>query len=417
MGGINEIFKEYEIKECIIEKFKEVFKNYGYRMSWTSTFEYYDLFSSKNGAIKNEEMFKFIDKDGEILVLRPDVTTQIAKMVANNYKNYEGYLKLSHISQVFRMNPKENGKEFTQGGVECFGNSHPSCDAEIIAMAIEIFIKNSLYDFKMDIGQSNFYKGLLEEANMKKEEEEMIKKMVEDKNIPEMECFLNRINMDAKIKNVFFKIPTLYGNIEEILNKAERICLNEKMKNSLKNLNKVYEILSDYGYGKYIFVDLGLVNHLDYYTGVIFKGYITGYNEILLSGGRYDQLTKEYGNLIPATGFGVNIDKVVYAMKRIQKNSKLRVYKDYLIVYKEEDRKEAFQMAKDMREKGFSVETDLYKDLKNHIHYAETNSIKDILMVNQESLKLIQVIKNIVSNIRKDLFMKSLEEVYEMSIH
>ncbi|QZY57240.1 ATP phosphoribosyltransferase regulatory subunit [Crassaminicella profunda] len=405
----------YEIKENTITNIKSIFKSFGYRQILTPTFEYYDLFSEIEGTIHKDEMFKFIDGNGKILVLRPDVTTPIARMVATNYKSCTGYLKFSYATNIFRIHDEQNGKkrEFTQAGIEYLGNDQPDSDAEVVALAIKSLINCGLQDFQIDLGQARYFKGLIKESGIAEKIQGQIRSFIEEKNFAALQTILGELNIDEFFKNALLEIPYLYGRPEETIKEAEKFVCNEEMKTSLNNLKDVYSILKDYGYEKYLSIDFGMIHHIDYYTGVIFKGYVNHYGRTVLSGGRYDHLTKQYGCYMPATGFGLNIDALLEVFGMYKMNKDFACSTDYLILYEKDNRKNGLQIAEQLREKGFIVESDLCeKNIKNHIINANDRNIKEIVQICGENLKRIdlrnnKVYKNTVSQFFKGL--KNLE--------
>lgn len=412
---------EYEVKEKIILNIKNVFKRFGYRQILTPTFEYYDLFAGVEGTIHKDEMFKFIDGNGKILVLRPDVTTPIARMVATNYKDHNGYLKFSYATNIFRINDEQNGlrKEFTQAGIEYLGNDKPDSDAEVVLLAVKSLIECGLKDFQIDLGQASYFKGLIKELGIVTTRQEQIRSLVEHKNFAELREILDQLDIPHNVKHIILQIPYLYGAPEKIMKEAQEYICNEEMKKALENLNHVYRILKDYGYEKYISIDLGLIHHIDYYTGVIFKGYVNNYGKAVLSGGRYDGLTKQYGCYMPATGFGLNIDELLEVLNMYNINKNFTCETDYLILYDETSRKKGFELASQLRDRGFIVETDeCEKNMKKHIQNANYRNIGEILQITGERIKQVNIRNNEVCTKTLGQFIKGLnaEEIL-VSIH
>lgn len=404
-------YDEYEIKENITNKIKGLYKGYGYKQILTPTFEYYDMFSSIEGTINRDKMFKFIDGSGKILVLRPDATVPIARMAAASYRGYKGYLKFCYVTSVFRASNSKNSykKEFVQAGAEYFGNETPEADGEIIALAIESLKKCGIEEFTIDIGQAQFFKGILEELNITDEYKNEIKRLIENKNFAELNTLIRNLDTTDKLKETLFEIPYLYGEPDNVMKKAKEIILSDGMKKALDNLKKIYEILRDYGYEKYISIDLGLINHLDYYTGVVFKGYVSNHGKEVLSGGRYDNLTKQYGSYMPATGFGLNIDELLEVVKMFEINSNI-TSTDFLILYAEENRQEAFNLAGQLREKGYVVECDTARDIITHIKNAESRNVKEILKVMDSAVSVIDVGDNRTTKMKANQFLNSLND-------
>ncbi|MEW9123591.1 MAG: ATP phosphoribosyltransferase regulatory subunit [Thermotaleaceae bacterium] len=420
--GVSDIhWDEYEAKDKVIMHIKKRFKSFGYRQILTPTFEYYDLFAGVDGTIHRDEMFKFIDGNGKILVLRPDVTVPIARMAATSYGASKGYLKFSYIANVFRISEEQSGnkREFMQAGIEYLGSEKPDADAEIVAVGIKTLIDSGLKNFQIDLGQAAYFKGLMTELDMGKEKKDYIRKLIEEKNFAELTNMLKTLDMEETIKNVILRIPSLYGEPVEVIAHAKTLAINEKMKRAVDYLQEVYDILKDYGYQKYVTIDFGLVNHLDYYSGVIFKGYVHNYGKSLISGGRYDNLTKQYGEAIPATGLGINIDELMEVIEMNSTQKAATCYTDYLILYNSQKRGEAFELAENLRNKGYIVECDLNEeDIKKQIKNADFRNIKEIIQFTEENLKIINIRNNQIRKNTSIQFLKSLEtqEVF-FSIH
>lgn len=402
---------QYEIKENLIMKIKGIYKKYGYRQILTPSFEYYDLFSSVEGTINKDEMFKFIDNSGKILVLRPDATVPIARLAAASYRNHKCYLKFCYVTNIFRVNNEQSGqkREFTQAGVEYLGSDSKESDGEVIALGIETLLKCGISDFKIDLGQAGYFKGLVKEFGISEDEEELIRKLIEDKNFTELNGLLKDLNISDTLKSTILKIPYLYGTPEKVLEEAKGLVCNEDMNASLDNLIQVYEILKDYGYEKYISVDLGLVNHIHYYTGILFKGYVSNYGKPVLSGGRYDNLTQQYGYFMPATGFGLNIDELMEVMEMNKISDETVCYTDYLVLYNDDNRKDALGLASELREKGFIVECDSTRDIVTYIKNAESRNVKEIVKVADNMVSVTSIGNNENYKMKPGQFLKNVE--------
>lgn len=349
---------QYEKKELVQTKIKEVFKSYGYQQILTPTFEYYDLFSEIDSAIDTDDMYKLIDSGGKILVLRPDVTIPIARMAATKYDSIDENLKFMYFTSVFRSSDFRAGekREFIQAGIEFLGNTEPDADAEVIATAIQSLVKLGFKNIHIDIGQTDYFKGMMNELNISAEDKSIVLNLIEDKNIADLGNKLDALNIDSNYKKLLFEMPYLYGNLEEIAYKAKEKACNDTMKKAVDNLLEIYNILKIYGYENYVFADLGLINHLEYYSGMIFKGYIGNFGMPVLSGGRYDNLFKSFGKELAATGFGMNIDEISEAINQCNLMSDYKVQKDYLILYDAGQRQWAIQRSIQLREQGLIVE-------------------------------------------------------------
>ncbi|MEG0641645.1 MAG: ATP phosphoribosyltransferase regulatory subunit [Clostridium sp.] len=394
---------EFGMKDRVIEDINRVFRSFGYKQILTPTFEYYDLFNDIEGTIAPEEMFKFIDRHGKILVLRPDVTIPIARMGLASYKQKKEAVKFSYSTSVYRMQSGENaGKaEFIQSGVEFLGESEIDADAEAIVIAIKSLLECGFKDFKIDIGEASYFKALIDETKLTILEINDIKKYIEAKNFTGLEFYLEGINIEEKTKNVFLKLPMLYGKVDNVAQKAKDLCLNEKMEKAIESLLRIYEAVKEYGFEKYILADLGLVSHINYYTGLVFKGYVNRYGKEVLGGGRYDNLTKSYGEYMPSTGFAINIDSVIDAMKVNSLFANEVEGIDYGILYTNENRKEAIRAATILRDRGYTVDTRKINNNESSMQgYKKVILIKDKIYTKQEDGN------NIYDNIKE--FLKDI---------
>lgn len=351
---------QYEKKEWIQSKIKDVFKSYGYSQILTPTFEYYDLFSEIDTAINLNDMYKLIDSTGKILVLRPDATIPVARMAATKYNSSDGYLKFMYFTSVFRSSDFRAGgkREFVQAGIEYFCNPEPEADAEVISTAIKSLLNLGFKNIHIDIGQTDYFKGIMSELDISFENKNTIRELIENKNYAELGNILNTLSIDNEYKKLLLEVPYMYGDIQDIAAKARDRAINETMKKAANNLFDIYEILCEYGYEDYVFADLGLINHLEYYSGMIFKGYIDHFGMPVLSGGRYDDLLKNFGKELAATGFGMNVDEILEAANQNNLLTEYKVPKDYLFLYDEGNRKWAIGKSIELREQGYVVETD-----------------------------------------------------------
>lgn len=407
IGVKDELFKEFQTKKHILDKVEKIFSSFGYREVSTPTIEYYDIFRSMNSTVLKDDIFKFIDHSGEILALRPDATIPIARIVANYYKENKRNYKLWYKTQVFKMS-SEKKREVTQTGVEYFGNISTESDAEIIVMAINS-LKELKMNFKIELGNAGYLKNFLKDLNLTTQEKEKLKEHIEKKNLVELRGLLKKIDIEENIKEIIMKIPNLYGEVDIVLEEARKNCLNSDMEKSLEETIEIVNILKDFGVEKYISMDLGLINHIDYYTGIVFKGYVENYGDIILSGGRYDDLTRYYGESIPATGFAINVDDLVNIIykNKIDVNLNSEGIIDYCLNYKTELRKEAIDLATVLRENGYRVDLRKVANIENITYDIEYR--KNIILDND---KVILLEENI--SLDKDEFKKNIIEEREI---
>jgi ATP phosphoribosyltransferase regulatory subunit len=312
-NGVNDILPdECSVKKEIESTIWSVFSSIGYKEVETPSFEYYDCYAGVGGQISQEHMFKFFDEQGRILALRPDFTTSIARMAATKTQNDAYPLRYLYTGSVFRVEQTQGARqrEFTQSGIELIGSYSPAADAEVISAAMEAVIAVGIEDFSMEIGQIAFFNGLVQQAGLDAKSIEKLRERIDSKDSVGIKTITDKLNIDENIKNLIIDLPYLFGN-EEVFEKAYVEGLNETSKLALDNLKRIYELLCLYGFEKYVSIDLGMLESIDYYTGSIFKCYTHGVGFPICAGGRYDNLMSKFGTPKGAVGAAIGINRLI----------------------------------------------------------------------------------------------------------
>jgi len=381
--GVQDIlFEDCYVKRNIENKIRDMFRSNGFYEIETPTLEFYDVFADDQELMPQETMFKFFDGQGRILVLRPDITIPVMRIASTKLKDAAYPLKLSYIGNTFRYNEIGGGKqkEFTQAGVEIIGADSPEADAEVIAMAINAVKAAGLENFQIDVGQVEFFKGLMEETGLSDDDIEQMRVLIDKKDFLAIEELVDGKNIKDELKQLIFSLPGLFGSAD-VIEKVEKITSNKRSLAALENLKTVLEILDDYGLSKYVSIDLGMVQSLNYYTGIIFRGVTYGLGFPILSGGRYDNVARQFGRDFPATGFSLGINMVMMVLER-QKIETEKPRIDSLITYKKEGRKTAFKVCEELRNQGLCVEMDISgNNMELLKQYAAAKGIGGILNI------------------------------------
>ena len=306
----SEFVQKFELQQLLYGVLAEK----GYQGIETPTFEFFDVFSREVGTVPSRELYKFFDKEGNTLVLRPDMTPSIARAVSR-YFYEETPIRLCYMGNTFINYDKYQGrlKETTQLGAELMGDGSAEADVEMIALLIEALQKAGLREFQVSIGQVMFFKSLLQETGIEGEEEERLRQFISDKNMFGAEELLASYEMSPKLRQIFLEMTMLSGTTE-VLARARELTDNEKALDALQRLEDIYQGLKEKGYEQYITFDLGMLSKYNYYTGIIFKAYSYGYGEPIVKGGRYDTLLSHFGRQLPAVGFAVVIDQLMRAL-------------------------------------------------------------------------------------------------------
>lgn len=291
--------------------------SYGYHAIQTPAFEFFDVFNGERGTLTSREMYKFFDREGNTLVLRPDITPSIARAVAKYYADEKIPLRFSYIGNVFMNNSSYQGlmKESTQMGAELIGDDSAAADGELIALAIELLLKSGLRKFVLDIGHTGFFKALIEEAGLDEASEMKLRTLIENKNFFGLENLIEERRMGRELRGILMALPQLSGQVQ-IFENVRALTGNAKALAVVDRLECIYEVLCAYGYEKYVTFDLGMLTTYDYYTGVIFRGYTYGTGDALVKGGRYDHLVGQFGKDAAAVGFALVVDQLMIALSR-----------------------------------------------------------------------------------------------------
>ncbi len=371
----------------------DVFESYGYQVAETPVMQFYDAFSTQSGKIPQETMFKFFDAEGRILVLRPDITTCLARMVACKLDDGIYPKRLYYCGKVFRYLDQNTAgeREFCQAGIELFGVKSDLADSEIISCAIESLLSVGLKRFQIEIGQVAFFKALMAQANLSDDDIESLRILIDKKDSLAIGEFLKHISIDSELASLLEELPSLFGGLE-VLEKLSTYELNRDAKEALQNLKEVYKILSEYGYEDYISIDLSLVQGINRYTGIIFKGITHGIGYSICAGGRYDGLTGEFGKSLPAVGMAIGTDRLLTVLSR-QGSLDTAIGADFLVVCR--DHALSRRVASALRESGYVVELAL-SDLSQveHRSYAKNNSIQGVLTISDNENAEIYNVEN-----------------------
>lgn len=403
--GVRDIYNgECEKKLILQNRMHEILKLYGFKDIQTPSFEFFDIFSKERGTIGSKEMYKFFDRDGNTLVLRPDMTPAIARCVAKYYRDENLPIRLCYMGSTFINNSSYQGKlkETTQLGAELINDSSVDADAQMIAMSIECLKKVGLKEFQLEIGHVDFFNGLVEEACFEEEEIEQLRAAIEDKNLFGVEELVSSKPIDSKLKEILFKLPELFGN-EDIITYASRMTSNNKARKAIERLKNVYDILNLYGFGDYVTFDLGMLSKYKYYTGVIFRGFTYGTGDAIVTGGRYDKLVCQFGKDSAAIGVAIVVDQLMNALSRQKIDVKL-LENNTLILYREEFRNSAITLAGYFRSHGMNIEmltvssSFQINDYKEYARRIGTGGI--LVMKDNEAIQVINMVEN-VTNIVK----------------
>ncbi len=354
--GVRDIYgSECGDRHIIIKKIHNVMKGYGYQDIDTPTFEFFDVFSEEINDTDAKELYKFFDKEGNTLVLRPDFTPSIARCASKVLLDSGEAVRVCYTGQTFLNTSNLQGKlkENNNIGIELMNDNSLFADAEAIALLIESLKCTGLNDFQISIGDADYYKGLCEEAGIDNETEEEIRAQITGKNYFAAENIMANRKIPEKYISLIVRVSEFMGS-DEALDMAQSQVFNERSLNAVKRLKELYKVLTYYGVEKYVSFDLGMLSKFNYYTGVIFSAYTYGVGDAIAKGGRYDNLIGKYGKNAPSIGFSIIIDDLMSALYR--QNAEIEHEKDCIVIsYTNDNFKDALDNARNLRQKGEKV--------------------------------------------------------------
>lgn len=354
--GVRDIYSnECRAKLAVQDKLHQVLHLYGYQDIQTPTFEYFDVFRKEIGTISSRELYKFFDREGDTLALRPDITPSIARAAATLFETEDFPIRLCYVGSTFINHSSYQGrlKESTQLGAELIGIDSVEADAEMIAMVVDGLKKVGLKEFQVNIGHVDFLQSLMEATGLSKEQQEEIYNLIANRNFFGVEELLEQADASPELKETFRLLPEFAGDVD-VLKKAVEHAPTDQAKQSVGRLLKIYKLLALYGADDYVTFDLSMSGHYGYYTGIVFRVYTYGTGDAIVTGGRYDHLLEKFGKQTPSIGFAIIIDELQNALSR----QKITVETGHnnLIVYTDATEKWAIALAKDFREKGKYME-------------------------------------------------------------
>lgn len=369
--GVRDIYNtECKKKLATQEKLLDVLHSYGYQDIQTPTFEYFDVFRKEIGTISSRELYKFFDREGNTLALRPDITPSIARAAATLFEGEDFPIRLCYEGSTFINHSSYQGrlKENTQMGAELIGADSLEADAEMLAMVVDGLKKVGLEEFQVNIGHVDFIQSLMDAAGLDDESKAEVHHLITNRNYFGVEEVLNNQEVEGHIKEAFQVLPELMGGVE-VLEQALKAAPTISAKLAITHLKEMYELLTLYGVQDHISFDLSMSGSYGYYTGIIFRAYTYGTGDAIVRGGRYDQLLEKFGKSTPSIGFAIIVDELMSALSR-QKIA-VEVSHTHLIVYTEATQKWAVSLAKNFRGKGKYVEMHKRGDGKEKEAYLE----------------------------------------------
>ena len=376
------LFEECTAINRVSDIIKDIFLSKGYHQVITPGLEFFDTFSYARSGIAPERMYKLTDNKGRLMVVRPDSTLPIARMVATRLQKEVSPIKLFYNHAIYRNNAFLNGRshEVNETGIELLGATGQRADLEVIVTAIEV-LQKIVPDFRLELGNALFFKSLVEQLSVTDDVAEEIRFSIESKNYTALNNILDSLPQSTAV-NSLRRLPRLFGGVE-VFEEAEKIFLNTSAQEALNSLKKLYIALAPMCMGDNIIIDLGLVQRNDYYSDVIFSGYVEGSGDAVLIGGRYDKLLDSFDATMPAAGFGVNVDELakILLQKDLVKHTPIA---EILVHGDEGFEMEAINKARFYTTSGIKNECSVFANREEALAYAKLKLIKKVCFVSDD---------------------------------
>lgn len=364
-----------------------LFRLHGYREIETPGIEYLDIYS-RPGFVPEQNLYKMTDQKGRLLALRYDGTIPAVRYAAN-IKDFDPKLlplRLCYIENMYRFADTGGGKqsEFTQAGVELMGALGSDADAEVIALAIKTALAVGINDLQISVGQVKLYDGIARQIGLDDESKAQIGNAVNSRDTVAIEKTCDKLGLSYDNRKLLLMLSDSQGTYDIIDSFRTRVT-DETAVLALDNLKEILDSLDEQGFLRYVSIDTGLIGgSIDYYTGVIFKGYTYEVGFPIISGGRYDNAVGVFGRNMEAVGFSLSLTLTITALLR-QGVSMDEKPADAIVGYKEGCRVQAFVVVEKLREEGLSAILDTTGMGSEALsEYAEKQGIERAVFVDGE---------------------------------
>ena len=354
--GVRDIYgEEFDERRELKRRMLEAIESFGYRGVETPSIEFFDVFSKEIGTTPSKYLYRFFDREGNTLSLRPDFTPGVCRLASSHFSREDGPIRLTYSGNVFvnYLSYKGRLNESNEIGAEMLFDDSVDADCEVIAACCEALSMTGLSDFTIALGHSDILRGLIQYGGLS-EDEETVKNYITNHNNYGLFEFLDGKGTDQTIRELFELVLNYDGNTsfsKRLIELSEGYPL---IKDGLKRLSDIYELLKHYGVSTHVSPDPGLISRFSYYTGIIFTGFAFGTGEPVAAGGRYDDLLKSFSSEGPAVGFALFTDEVYTALKS-KKISLARGRSAKVIEYSENDKPAAIKEAMELRRAGTVV--------------------------------------------------------------
>ena len=352
-AGVQYFFDdEARLRRHVERRAVEVFAGWSYDEIILPMFDYHDLFARGMGVEQAEKTYRFVDRDGALLALRPELTSLVARTVATRFLRRPRPIRLCYSGEVFRYDePTERGaREFHQLGLELIGQADAAADLEILLVAAEVLAALGIHDFRVALAHVDFFNGVATSLGLDEAGRARLRELIDRRSSYALDGFLREHapQVEESWRAGFCRLTQVAGK-EEALARAREVLLNERSRAAVEQLAGVYEAVGALGLGEHFDIDFGDAGGLEYYTGLTFKVYVPEWGAEIGGGGRYDNLIGSFGEPEPAVGFSLSLDGLAGALARRGREAPWREHDGVREVVLGGDLAQAFREARELR--------------------------------------------------------------------
>ena len=350
--------KNMSKKDLVLLDIRKMYDLYGYKRISLPSFEEYDLYNENKDFI-DRNILTVMSPNGKLLALRPDITLSVAKKISKDQSLK--YSKIYYQENTYNLTKYTGYEEDEQLGIELIGKESVFLDFEIVDLAVkslDIINEKSL----IVLSHAGFISSIFDNLNLEYEVKEEIFDCINKKNSHDIKKILeNNKFISENVKELIYKIPELSGDLDDITKELSKYGINDNIKKILLELKQLNNLLLKFHKKSKIVFDFSVIKNLNYYNGIILQGYIEGFPNVILTGGRYDRLFEKFGVDTGAVGFAILTDSLKGYYKDEDKNDF-----EILIAYDDSNFEKLVEFVNDFQEKGLRVRTENVENFKEN---------------------------------------------------
>lgn len=353
-SGVQYFFdEEVRRRRYVADTAMAVFAGWSYDEIILPMFDYQDLFARGMGAERAEQTYRFVDRDGSLLALRPELTSLIARTVATRFRGKPRPVRLCYSGEVFRYDEptQRAAREFHQVGLEQIGQSGIGADLEVLLIVAETLTALGLTGFRIALAHVDFFNGVAGHLGFTDERKSVLRELIDRRNTPALDRFLaeNAPQIEETRRRQFCRLIQMAGR-DESLGLARELLVNEQSRGAITHLTAIEQTLRELGLADAFAIDLGEAADLDYYTGLTFRIYVPEWGTAIGGGGRYDNLIGNFGEPEPAVGFSFSLDGLAGALAVQRADRPWQAVEEAVVVDRQGELAASFRRARELRQ-------------------------------------------------------------------